>query len=149
MLIEVRKQDGVRVEGRDADKAPEYICPDPRCGHRVRIKKPSLDFVDHFAHDPRDNTRGSLIAHIRIDDLVDVIDVPDQADLRFHRSTWLTTGIDPDNPINWTFRRGDEVIGFHDMIVPAPKNDRGARHAWTGRTINQVVATGQLHEIRL
>jgi competence CoiA-like predicted nuclease len=52
VLVALRKIDRVGVEAPEADRGPEYICPDPRCGHRVRVKKPTLNIVDHFAHDP-------------------------------------------------------------------------------------------------
>jgi competence protein CoiA len=51
MLVAVRKSDGVRVEGRDAERGPEYACPDPRCGRLIYLKKPLLR-VHHFAHGP-------------------------------------------------------------------------------------------------
>ena len=51
MIVAVRKSDGRRIEGRDAERGPEYTCPDPRCGQLVYLKKPLLR-VHHFAHEP-------------------------------------------------------------------------------------------------
>ncbi len=51
MLVAIRKSDETRVEGRNAERGSEYVCPEPDCRRRVRLKKPLL-MVHHFAHEP-------------------------------------------------------------------------------------------------
>jgi hypothetical protein len=51
VLVAIRKSDGARVEGRDAERGAEYICPGSDCKCKVILRKPILRIVDHFAHE--------------------------------------------------------------------------------------------------
>lgn len=72
MLVAMRKSDRLRIEGRDAERGPEYACPDSRCGRLVYLKKPLLR-VHHFAHEPGAKcvvSRGETPEHLRAKDFL-------------------------------------------------------------------------------
>jgi hypothetical protein len=72
VLVAIRLSDGQRFEGREAERGPEYACPEPGCGHRVHLKKPLLK-VHHFAHEKGAKcvaSRGETRQHLRAKDFL-------------------------------------------------------------------------------
>jgi hypothetical protein len=89
----------------------------------------------------------SGIAFRAIDDVVDVVHVPDDPDLRVFRLQ--PAGIDADDPVDRKLvvvRRPH--VGFEDVVRPTAQYDRRAGHAWTGGGIDQIVAGREAYQIR-